>query len=108
MRALQTMGDAPSLWGISYRSWDEMVDAFPDRYNRYERVRRDYAADAAFLHLRDKVVWVDPASPDPGPIRCWRLYREYGPRWFLNPVALLVLAMAAATNAVWRRRRGAR
>jgi delta24-sterol reductase len=101
MRALQSMGDAPSLWGMSYRSWEEMVRAFPDRYARYERARQQVGADAAFLHLRDKVVWVDPNTPDPGRIPYWRLHRTYGRRWYLNPVAHLVLAVGLASKAVW-------
>ena len=59
-------------------------------------------ADAAFLHLRDKVVWVDPATPDPGTIPMWRLRRSYGARWYLNPVSYLVLGVAAVSKAIWR------
>ncbi len=101
MRALQAMGDAPSLWGVSYRSWNEMVAAFPDRYARYERARAQAGADAAFLHLREKVVWVDPDTPDPGPIPNWRLYRTFGHSWYLNPVAHLVRAAGVVSKAVW-------
>ena len=102
MRALQTMVDAPSLWGISYLSWAELCAAFPERYERYERVRQEIGADAAFLHLRDKVVWVDPATPDPGKIPFWRLQRTYGPRWYFNPVAYVLLAVGFVSRAIWR------
>jgi hypothetical protein len=85
MRALQQMVDSPSLWGVSYLTWDEITAANPERYARYEQVRRRYNADAAFLHLKEKVVWVDPGQADRGKIPLWRLYRSFGPRWYLNP-----------------------
>jgi FAD/FMN-containing dehydrogenase len=80
-----------------------IVVAAPARYERYERVRRQLNAGAAFLHIREKVVWVDPAAPGPGKIPFWRLQRTYGPRWFLNPVCYLVLAVGLMSKAVWRR-----
>ncbi len=103
MRALQIMADSASLWGVSYLTWDEIQAASPARYERYERVRRQVNAGAAFLHIREKVVWVDPAAPDPGKIPFWRLQRTYGPRWFLNPLCYLVLAVGLISKAVWRR-----
>jgi hypothetical protein len=102
MRALQTMADIPSLWGVSYLSWAQLSNTFPERYARYERARQQVAADAAFLHLRDKVVWIAPDAPDPGPIPMWRLRRSYGARWYLNPVSYLVLGAAAVSKAIWR------
>jgi delta24-sterol reductase len=103
MRALQTMADVPSLWGVSYLSWDEIERTSPERFERYERARRQVNADVAFLHLRDKVVWVDPSLPDPGKIPFWRLQRSYGRKWFLNPVCYLLLALGLACKAVWPR-----
>jgi delta24-sterol reductase len=108
MRGLQKMADSPSLWGVSYLSWDELCAASPERYARYERVRHDQGADAAFLHIKDKVVWVDPAAPDPGKIPMWRLYRSYGRRWYLNPLTYLVLGAALLSKAIWRTPAGLR
>lgn len=104
MRALQKMADSASLWGVSYLTWDEIQAKSPARYERYERARRQVDAGAAFLHIRDKVVWVDPAAPDPGKIPLWRLHRTYGPRWFLNPISYIVLAVGLASKMAWRRR----
>jgi hypothetical protein len=103
LRALQKMADAPSLWGVSYLAWDELRGTFPERFERYERARQQVGADAAFLHIREKVVWVDPAGPDPGKIPLWRLYRTYGHRWYLNPLTYLVLAVGLVSKALWRR-----
>jgi delta24-sterol reductase len=102
MRALQTMADRGSLWGVSYLTWDEIQAASPEQFERYERVRRQVNAGAAFLHVRDKVVWVDPAAPDPGKIPFWRLRRTYGPRWFLNPLCYMVLVIGEISKALWR------
>ena len=102
MRAVQQMADAPSLWGVSFLSWEELSASIPGRFERYERARRQVHADEAFLHIRDKVVWVDPATPDPGKIPMWRLRQTYGARWFLNPIAYLVLSVAAISKLVWR------
>jgi hypothetical protein len=55
MRALQTMADAPSLWGMSYLSWDEIRATDPERFEQHDRVRRAYHAEGAFLDLKDKV-----------------------------------------------------
>jgi hypothetical protein len=103
MRALQTMADSPSLWGMSYLSWDELVATNPTRFDRYDRVRREHNAGDAFLHIREKVVWVDPATPDPGKIPFWRLYRSFGPRWFLNPVVYLLMPIVLLSKLAFRR-----
>lgn len=103
MRALQTMADSRSSWGVSYLTWDEIQAASPARYERYERVRRQVNADGAFLHVREKIARVDPAAPDPGKIPFWRLRRTYGPRWFLNPWCYVVLAVGQISKALWRR-----
>ena len=103
MRALQTMANMPSLWGMSYLSWDELGATNPARFERYERVRRDYQAGDAFLHISEKVVWVDPATPDQGKIPFWRLYRTFGARWFLNPVVYLLLPIVLLSKLVFRR-----
>jgi delta24-sterol reductase len=103
MRELQRSVPAPSLWGVSYLTWDEIRATYPKRYDRYERMRTLVDADGAFLHLKEKVVWVDPASADPGPIRHWRLYRSFGKRWYLNPLVYALLAVVYASKAIWRK-----
>jgi len=102
MRALQQMVDSPSLWGVSYLTWDEITAANPERYDCYEQVRRRYNADAAFLHLKEKVAWVDPGQADRGKIPLWRLYRSFGRRWYLNPAVYLLLAVVYLSKLAWR------
>jgi delta24-sterol reductase len=108
MRALQKFVPAPSLWGVSYLTWDEIKAVNPLRYERYERVRALLDANAAFLHIKDKVVWVDPATADPGKIPMWRLYRTFGARWKMQPMVYLLLAVVYASKAIWRKPRIAR
>jgi delta24-sterol reductase len=103
LRALQKMADQASLWGTSYLTWEEIVAAQPERYARYERVRQVLQAEAAFLHIRDKVVWVDPSTPDEGKIPLFRMYRAFGRRWYLNPLAYLTLIVAATSQLIWRK-----
>jgi hypothetical protein len=103
MRELQKSVPAPSLWGVSYLTWDEIAAVNPQRYERYERVRGTVNAAAAFLHLKDKVVWVDPEAPDAGKIPLWRLHRSFGPRWWLKPTVYLLLVAVYASKAIWRR-----
>lgn len=107
LRALQQMADRPSLWGVSYLTWDELRATDPHRFDTYERARAAAGADAAFLHIRDKVVWIDPLQPDQGRDPVWRLRRSFGRRWYLNPVVYPVLATAAVSKAIWRPRRRA-
>ncbi len=102
IRALQQMADTPSLWGVSYLTWEELRATRPERYDTYERARAAVGADTAFLHLRDKVVWVDSSRPDAGKIPMWRLRRSYGKRWYLNPIVYVVLAIAAVSKVIWR------
>jgi FAD/FMN-containing dehydrogenase len=104
MRALQRLADAPSLWGVSYLTWEEIRSANPARYAQYEQVRRIYGADHAFMHLKDKVVWVDADQPDRGKIPFWRLYRSFGRRWYLNPAVYPLYVVAQASKLVWRPR----
>ncbi len=101
LRALQQMADAASLWGTSYLTWEEMVSAHPERYARYARARDAVDADAAFLHIRDKVVWVQPTTPDAGKIPMFRLRNAFGTRWYLNPLVYLLLIAAIATRFIW-------
>jgi len=101
LRALQQMADAASLWGTSYLTWDETVAAHPERYARYERARAAVNADAAFLHIRDKTVWVEPTTPDAGKIPMFRLYRAFGAWWYLNPLAYLLIVTVWATHWIW-------
>jgi delta24-sterol reductase len=103
MRALQLRVPAPSLWGVSYLTWDELRAKDPRRFDRYERARSAVNADAAFLHMKDKVVWIDPAAADPGKDRWWRLGESFGPRWRYNPIAYLVMAMALLSKLWWRK-----
>lgn len=103
MRALQKMVDAPSLWGVSYLTWDEIASKFPRRLELYERVRIETRAAEAFLHLREKVVWIDPGSAGAGKIPCWRLYRTYGKRWYLKPSVYLVFVVAVFSKLIWPR-----
>jgi hypothetical protein len=101
LRALQKMADGASLWGTSYLTWEEIVAAQPERYARYERVRQALQAEAAFLHLRDKVVWVEPSTPDKGKIPMFRMYRAFGRRWYLNPLAYLLLVVVVTSHLIW-------
>jgi FAD/FMN-containing dehydrogenase len=103
MRDLQRFVDAPSLWGVSYLTWEEMFTAQKDRCERYDRARNLVRADEAFLHLKDKVVWVDPKSPSPGKIPMWRLVRTFGPRWHFNPLVYLLLAVVYFSKGIFRR-----
>ena len=103
MRALQKMAAAPSLWGMSYLTWDEIVSKNPERFQQYERARLKTHADGAFLHMRDKVVWVDPDSPSLGKIRAWRLYDSFGRSWYLNPIAYIVWIIAIFSKWIWPR-----
>jgi delta24-sterol reductase len=103
MRALQKMADAPSLWGVSYLAWDELRATNPRRYDAYERARGEAGAAEAFLHIRDKVVWVDGSQPDEGKIPMWRLRRSFGKRWYLNPLVYPLLATVFVSKAIWRR-----
>jgi delta24-sterol reductase len=103
MRALQKMVAVPSLWGMSYLTWDEIVAKNPERFEKYERGRLETHADRAFLHIRDKVVWVAPDSPDLGKIPVWRLYDSFGPRWYLNPMAYVSYVIATLSKWIWPR-----
>jgi len=99
---LQRSVPTPALWGVSYLSWEEIRAVHPARLDRYERVRTLLDADTAFLHLRDKVVWVNPLAPDPGKIPRWRLYRSFGPRWYLNPLVYPLLFVVYLSKLIWR------
>jgi FAD/FMN-containing dehydrogenase len=101
MRALQRFVDHPSLWGVSYLTREELRAASIVEMERYEAVRRDYHAEDAFLHVEQKVVWVDPNGPDRGKIPLWRMHRTFGPRWFLRPRALATLLLVAASRLAW-------
>ena len=101
LRALQRMADAPSLWGASYLTWDELCAVNPHRYELYERARIEAGSAGAFLHLRDKVVWVDGSQLDEGRIPMWRLRRSFGKRWYLNPFVYPLLAAVLASKAIW-------
>jgi hypothetical protein len=103
MRALQKMADAPSLWGVSYLTWDEIRATDPQRFGAYDRARQRLRAEEAFLHIKDKVVWIDRNQPDRGKIPRWRLYRTFGSRWYLNPLAYLLLVVVLASKLIWRR-----
>lgn len=81
MRALQQFVDAPSLWGVSYLTREEIRSANVYDYDVYERVREACGAREAFMHLDDKVVWMDFRAKDLGKIPLWRLYRDYGKHW---------------------------
>jgi delta24-sterol reductase len=102
MRALQQMVEAPALWGVSYLSWDEIRAVSPARYECYERARVAHHAGDAFLHLKEKVVWIDPQHRDQGKIPLWRLRRSFGPRWYLNPLVYPLLAVVYLSKLLWR------
>ena len=102
MRALQRFVDHPSLWGVSYLTREELLAANVLEMDRYEVVRQRYQAEAAFHHVEEKVLWVDPNGVDAGKVPFWRMYRNFGPRWFLRPDALLVLAVGSAARVAWR------
>ena len=102
MRALQRMAEVPSLWGTSYLTWDELYATNPRRYDAYERARTEAGSAGAFLHIRDKVVWVDGSQPDEGRIPLWRLRRSFGRRWYLNPLVYPLLATVLASKLIWR------
>ena len=102
MRALQQMADAPSLWGMSYLTGDELYATNQRRYDAYERARLEAGSAEAFLHIRDKVVWVDGSQQDEGKIPMWRLRRSFGKRWYLNPLVYPLLATVLASKVIWR------
>jgi delta24-sterol reductase len=101
VRALQKFVDAPSLWGVSYLTWDELRASRGGVMELYEEVRDRYAASGAFPHVRDKVTWIDPTGPVEGPIPFWRLHRSFGPRWYRRPAAYATLALASGSTLVW-------
>jgi FAD/FMN-containing dehydrogenase len=103
MRDLQRFVDLPSLWGVSYLTWEEIVTSQKDRCERYDYARNLVRADEAFLHLKDKVVWVDPKGPSPGKIPRWRLLRTFGPRWHFNPLVYLLLGVVYFSKLIFRR-----
>jgi FAD/FMN-containing dehydrogenase len=101
MRALQRFVDVPSLWGVSYLTREELRAANVLEMERYEAARRRYHAEDAFLHVEQKVLWVDPNGPDRGPIPFWRLHRTFGPRWFLRARALATLLLLKVSGLAW-------
>jgi hypothetical protein len=101
MRALQRFVDSPSCWGVSYLTREELRATGGLDYDRYEAARGRYQAEAALLHVDDKVVWVGPDDPGSGKIPLWRLYLSFGPRWHLRPRALGTLLLALALNLIW-------
>jgi delta24-sterol reductase len=103
MRALQQFVPAPSLWGVSYLTWEEIKAVNPARAERYQQVRALLNADRAFLHIKDKVVWIDPGTEDPGKIPMWRLVRTFGPGWRNNPKVYLLLLIVMVSKAIWRK-----
>lgn len=103
MRALQQRVPAPSLWGVSYLTWDEIVAHAPERFSRYESVRKKLNASDAFLHMKDKVVWVDPSTADPGKLAWWRLYRTFGPNFWYKPSVYLLLLVVHLARLIWRK-----
>ncbi len=103
LRALQRMADAPSLWGRSYLSVDELRAGNPSRFANYDRARAAVGADAAFLHIFDKVVWVDVSHEGEPKIPLWRLRRSFGRRWYLKPIVYPLMAVVALSKIVWRR-----
>ena len=103
MRALQRYVPAPSLWGVSYLTWDELTAVNPTRFARYERARAATGADAGFLHMKEKVTWVDPSAADRGKIPSWRLQRSYGRHWRWNPLVHLLLLVVWVSKLIWRK-----
>jgi Delta24-sterol reductase len=74
-RDLQQLADIPSYWGNSYLSreeWDQTYDL-----SGYERARQKYQAEGAFLHIRDRVRFIQDHEIPGGKIPSWRLLRLF-------------------------------
>lgn len=72
-RELQKMSDLPSFWGNSYLTADEWDQTY--NLSAYENARRKYQAEGVFLHIKERVRFVQSRDNAQGKIRAWRLLR---------------------------------
>jgi delta24-sterol reductase len=78
---LQEMADLPAYWGNSYLTAEEWDQTY--NLTAYEQARKKYQAESAFLHIRDRVRFIqegdlgDGKSGQSGKIPAWRLLRVF-------------------------------
>ncbi len=101
MREFQLMSDVPSMWGLCYLTREELRSSSLLDFAVYDQVRRDYAAEDAFLDLAAKVVRIDPRKPAAPRPPLWRLHLSFGPQWYRKPAPWLILVAAQWANFVW-------
>jgi hypothetical protein len=74
LRALQSFVDAPSMWGVSYLTREELRARYD--FESYEAVQRKYHATEAFVPLESKIRFMKTApDADQSHIKWWRLVR---------------------------------
>jgi len=106
VHALQILVDAPSFWGMSFLTREEIATKYD--FISYAAMRMRYGASAdansapALLDIRDKTSYCDLNAPDPGPIPMWRVVRAgLVPHFVSLGVAAVAVGVAFA---LWQRR----
>jgi delta24-sterol reductase len=100
VRALQRFADAPSYWGVSYLTREELIAKRLFDADLYDRVRAAYGAEGAFTPLEEKIKF--HTGGDGGDkIPAWRLHRTFGAEWRKKPAAWLTLGLGTAANKAW-------
>jgi|GEM_PF-2260072 len=100
---LQRKVDFPSLWGPIYLGREELAGKRGFDLAAHDELRARYHANGAFAHLYDKITWAGDTAPAAGgPSSLWRLERDFGPKWYKKPGALLTLAVGFMVVAPWK------
>jgi Delta24-sterol reductase len=74
-RELQQLADQPSYWGNSYLTAEEWDQTY--KLSAYEEARRKYQAEGVFLHIKDRVRFIQEREIKAGKIPAWRLLRAF-------------------------------
>jgi len=75
LRKLQSLVDAPSIWGVCYLSPEELRRFFD--FEAYGRAREAYHAKDAFVDIESKVRFVDTTEDGKGILPLWRYLNLY-------------------------------
>ena len=98
VRDLALFVDEPSTWGVSYTP-PEVIK------QKHDTIRRKYKAIDAFPGLEEKVTYRGKVDDNinEGPIPNWRLYRDWGPYWYIKfpaaMIAFFVVVLAGVAGA---------
>jgi len=95
VRALQEFVDAPSMWGVCYKSKEEIRAA-------WNPIREKYHAIDAFPGVEEKTTFKGTDdNMDEREIPYWRLVNEYGWYWWIKLPVVITAVMSTIGWAMW-------